>query len=222
MNMEPDPYAPPRVDPLPAAAALPLDSGSLWRVVDGHMQFRDGAVLPGIGPDGSPNVDSASQFPLVLETKALPALVRGVGLLLLGVACLAGMFPFRGARIGLLLALLFLGGFLPRWLGAKVQIQLFRSKSKEQAAVYRVLLAALALGVLQFSARSLWPGIHPEEFWACMGMAFGVYQLFLLVMGKAPHAREVEDGWFEWKGLKQEAIPYLEEIQRRNPPVGPT
>lgn len=221
MKGELDPYAPPRADPLPAAATLPVDSGSLWRVVDGRLQFRDGAVLPDIGPDGSPNGEPGPPFSLVLETKSLPALVRGLGLLLLGIIFAARMFPSGGVWTSWFFAFFLAVAWLPRWLGPKIRLQVFRSKPKEQAALYRGLLWVFAVAILQFSAQMRWPGIRPEEFWAYMGMTFASYQFVLLATGKAPPAREVEDGWFEWKGLKPEAIPHLEEIQQRHPPIGP-
>ncbi len=212
-----DPYAPPRAEPL-TVFSDGNDSGSLWRVVDGRLQFRDGAVLPDIGPDGSPNGEPGPRFSLALETKALPALMRGLGLPILGFASLSGILPWGGAKIGAFFPLF----WLPYWLGPKVRIHLVRSKSRERSILYRLLFGTLAVGLLLSTVLLNWLKAHAADLLLYPWIVLGILQLVLLITGKAPHAREVEDGWFEWSYLKPEAILHLEEIQRSRPPVGPT
>lgn len=216
MNGELDPYAPPRADPVPAMVAIPggKDSGSRWRVVEGRLEVRQKASLPDIPLDGSQPGTPGTRYPLLFETSALPGAVRAVGLLLLGIACLAGVLssPFTG---NLLLLATAVG---PGWLKPRLRVRGFRSKSQDSAFVLVALLAISTVGFLLLAIASRWPEVFPAYCGIYLGMALGVYQLILILRGKVPPAREVGDGWFHLKGAAPQAIRRLEEIQQGQPP----
>ena len=208
-----DPYAPPRADPTTAPAVV-NDSGSLWRVVDGRLQFREMASLPDVCISGSPPGEPGTRTSLALESQALMGWVRGVALLLLAIIGLAGVIPWPKAK-----TLLFFAAFLlPGLLAKKPRILVFRSKRKESAVYGRSLLIGLGFLLLVHLLRMFWERPSPEDFLLHVALVMGIVQVVLLLSGKLPHVRPLGDGWFEWRKLPPAAIHRLKEIQQRTPP----
>ena len=217
MNQEPNPYAPPQVDPV----ATPLgiqDSGSLWRIVDGRLQFREMASLPNVSISGSQHGEPGTRFSLALESRALVGWVRGVALLLLGAVGFAGLLHSHSAKTIAFFAVVSLPGLL----GKKARILVFRSKRKESAINGRSWLGALLVGMgsvlLIHLLRTYWVNLPAEDFLLLLAVVVGAVQLVFLLAGKWPPVRTLGDGWFELRKVPPEAIRQLEEIQLRMPP----
>lgn len=206
-----NPYAPPRADPLPLSPGGD-DSGSLWRVLEGRLQFRDGASLPdGLCISGAPAGEPGSRISLKLETRSWLSWLRSVGLLAVGMAGLAGLAPGYRVQMGMFYVCL-----LSAALGKKPRILVFRSTRHLRANSLRVLLLVGAVGLVVFFDRL--PSWLVSDIFIYLALAIGCLNLLFYWTGRVPPLRRLADGWYEWLRLPPAVVLRLEEIQQRQPP----
>jgi hypothetical protein len=207
MTHEPNPYAPPEVDP--AAPNVYPDSGSLWRIADGRLQVRNQASLPDVCIYGSPEREPGTRSSIVFNTT--PEFVVGITWIALGLALIAGLVP-RELTFPMIFIVL-----APMLFGKKVRVLAFRSGDATRSAGVRNLVSMVISIAVDFAlARyaSFLPWRIPTL--AAMALVFGVVRLVRFGVGKRfGWARFLKDGWFEIPGIAPAAIVRLEEIQRR-------
>ncbi len=211
MNSEPNPYAPPSVDPTRPSSAS-QDSGKLWRVVDDRLQVRNMASLPDVCVYGYPEGEPGTRQSLVLKT--LPEWARQ--LMVLPALAILFLENLGVAGVGIF----FLAIVLPGFLGKKVRLMIFRSRRAERGLMFRRVALPILVGVAVYA--TLRVGFHRE--WLPPEMSrfvpLGAVVVILLLLNFLPsrgptRAITLNDGWFEVKGTAPEAVRRLEEIQQR-------
>jgi len=213
MNHQPDPYAPPRVDPVPPSPAV-RDGGKLWRVEGNRLEVRSMASLPDVCVYGYPEADSGRRVSLVL--RAPPPWINQILLLAALAALLFGKLDGAGIVVTFMLAITF-----PSLIGKKVRLMVFRS----QRATRRLMLPLLVLPVLigvalyissNYEIRWKWALLELDGRIGMGGIALLGVILLNLIPTKGPsRAVALKDGWFEVKGIAPEAVQRLAEIQQR-------
>lgn len=213
MNSEPNPYAPPSVDPTRPLSAS-QDSGKLWRVVDGRLQVRTMASLPDVCVYGYPEEEPGKRVSMVLQT--LPNWVNQMIWLSAAALMIWSDYPIEWTMI------LFFGAiFLPGWLAKKVRIMIFQSRRAARRSMLRGSVFPVVLVLTIFLAGTY--GVQWKwEFFGLGGRTdLAVLLLPLLLLSnliptKGPsRAKALNDGWFEVKGTAPEAVRRLEGIQQR-------
>jgi hypothetical protein len=216
MNEEPNPYEPPRADPLPVASGMgDSDSGSLWRVMDGKLQVRHMASLPDICIDGAPEGEPGRRYSQAMHR--VPRGITGLVWVVVGVVALSGWLPLNNLTIFILCV----ANALPVAV-SEPRVLFFRSHSAMRAARsssswwLALFVAAVASAFFFPSGSGFYEAGGTFNVIALLG---GPLLLLRSIMDSGfGQARKREDGWFELKGIAPAAIARLEELQKRMPP----
>lgn len=213
MNPEPNPYAPPSVDP--TRPSVSQDSGKLWRVLDGRLQVRNLASLPDVCVYGYPAEEPGTRESLVLQTT--PGWVWHLLWLPAAAFMIWSDDPMGSWSMGIFFAVIFLPGLLAK----KVRIMIFRSRRASRSLSFRILAGPLLIGLamyMGFQSQLGWEWLpqrlRSELPWVAVLLAVFFWNL-IPVKGPARVAAR-EDGWFEVKGTAPAAIARLAEIQQRS------
>lgn len=216
MKPEPNPYAPPAVDPSRPSSAS-QDGGKLWRVEGHRLQVRNLASLPDVCVYGYPEGEPGTRVSLALRT--LPAWV--------GQLCwLPVVFVLFQEDLGWewTFAVIFGALILPGLLSKKVRLMVFRSQRAARLLTLRgilfpVVMVAAVYGALSYESRWEWLPSELDTEVAVGAVLFLGFLLTLIPMKGPARAVALKDGWFEVKGTAPEAITRLAEIQQRAAPA---
>jgi hypothetical protein len=222
MNGDLDPYATPQTDPSPSQMA----AGSMWKILDGSLWVRPGAILPEICLYGS-SPGGLKRELVKIQWAPRSATILGMVLGMVGTVTLMGYSWFeRPGLTGMMQAV-----FLAVLATTAIQALVFRRNWKSRRITVGgskgrkrwVLVAVVVLAFYGISSAllavldRLFDGISADqELKIGLGhslMFLWVVSLHVVIVLLLIRAVETRDGWYRLAGVHPGALAELKRLQ---------